>query len=172
MLGDDVLKGIDSLLHADLLYLLAAMGHGDELAIVDRNFPAASRSQRLVRLDGADLLAAGRAILSVFPVDDFVPEPVTGMRVVDGPLGGSGDGSGESPPRASTDETPQVQLDFLRLVEESEGRQVTMASVSRHDFYARASAAFGVVVTSEARAYGCVLLTKGVIRGPADAQSD
>jgi L-fucose mutarotase len=168
MLGDDVLKGIDSLLHADLLYLLAAMGHGDELAIVDRNFPAASRSQRLVRLDGADLLAAGRAILSVFPVDDFVPEPVTGMRVVDGPLGGSGG----SPPRASTDETPQVQLDFLRLVEESEGRPVTMASVSRHDFYARASAAFGVVVTSEARAYGCVLLTKGVIRGPADAQSD
>jgi L-fucose mutarotase len=168
MLGDDVLKGIDSLLHADLLHLLAAMGHGDEVAIVDRNFPAAARSQRLVRLDGADLLAAGRAILSVLPVDDFVPAPVTGMRVVDAPDGGSRG----SPAWASTDEMPQVQLDFLRLVEEAEGRQVRMASVSRYDFYARASAAFGVVATSEAKAYGCVLLTKGVIRGPADAQGN
>ncbi len=142
-----MLKGIDSLLHADLLYLLAAMGHGDELAIVDRNFPAVAKSQRLVRLDGADLCQAGRAVVSVFPVDDFVPVPLTGMRCPDSPGG-----------------KPDVQLDFLRIVEAAEERQVSMASVSRQDFYARSSAAFGVVTTSETRPYGCVLLTKGVIR--------
>jgi hypothetical protein len=35
-----MLKGIPSFLNADLLWALAAMGHGDELAIVDRNFSA------------------------------------------------------------------------------------------------------------------------------------
>ena len=145
-----MLKGIDSLLHADLLYVLAAMGHGDELAIVDRNFPAAAKSQRLVRLDGADLCTAARAILTVFPVDHFEPAPVAGMQ----------DGS-------APDTTPEVQLDVLRLVEASEGRRVAMASVSRQEFYTRSSAAFGVIATSEARPYGCVLLTKGVIHEPA-----
>jgi len=45
-----VLKGIPALLSADVLYILGAMGHGDEVAIVDRNFPAASMSRRLARL--------------------------------------------------------------------------------------------------------------------------
>jgi L-fucose mutarotase len=142
-----MLKGIDSLLHADLLYLLAAMGHGDELAIVDRNFPAVAKSQRLARLEGSDLCRAGQAIISVFPIDDFEPAPLTGMQCPDAPGG-----------------KPDVQLDFLRLVEAAEGRPVSMATVSRQDFYARSSAAFGVVTTSETRPYGCVLLTKGVIR--------
>jgi L-fucose mutarotase len=105
------------------------------------------KSQRLARLDGADLCRAGQAIVSVFPVDDFVPAPLTGMLCPDSPAG-----------------KPDVQIDFLRLVEAAEGRPVNMASVSRQDFYARSSAAFGVVTTSEARPYGCVLLTKGVIR--------
>ena len=35
-----MLKGIDPLLSADLLWILAAMGHGDDLAIVDGNHPA------------------------------------------------------------------------------------------------------------------------------------
>ena len=47
-----MLKGIDPLLGADLLHVLRSMGHGDELAIVDANFPAASSGPRLVRLDG------------------------------------------------------------------------------------------------------------------------
>ena len=35
-----MLKNIDPLLTGDLLKILADMGHGDELAIVDANFPA------------------------------------------------------------------------------------------------------------------------------------
>jgi len=34
-------KGIDPLLHADLLHARPAMGHGDEIAVVGANFPAA-----------------------------------------------------------------------------------------------------------------------------------
>jgi L-fucose mutarotase len=62
-----MLKGLDPLLGEDLLYVLAAMGHGDRLALVDGNFPAASTSRRLVRLPGADLVTSARAILSVLP---------------------------------------------------------------------------------------------------------
>ncbi|MCU1676421.1 MAG: exodeoxyribonuclease alpha subunit [Frankiales bacterium] len=46
------------------------MGHGDELALVDRNFPAASTAGGVViALPGIDLVTAGRAILSVLPLD-------------------------------------------------------------------------------------------------------
>ena len=37
---------IDPLLGPDLLYILRAMGHGDELAIVDANYPADLRAPK------------------------------------------------------------------------------------------------------------------------------
>ena len=54
-----MLKGIDPLLNADLLHALRAMGHGDEIAVVDANFPAATMAKRLIRLDGVDAVACG-----------------------------------------------------------------------------------------------------------------
>ena len=47
-----MLKGIHPLLHADLLHALAAMGHGDEIVIVDANFPAASLGKRILHVAG------------------------------------------------------------------------------------------------------------------------
>src|SRR5262245_55728181 len=77
-----MLKNIDPLLNADLLQILAAMGHGDDLALVDRNFPAAANARRLIRLDGTDIIKAGRAILSVYPLDSFVDHPAKRMQMV------------------------------------------------------------------------------------------
>lgn len=37
-----MLKHVPSFMDAELLWVLAAMGHGDELVVVDRNFPAQS----------------------------------------------------------------------------------------------------------------------------------
>ena len=37
-----MLKGINALLNADVLYTLRAMGHGDDLIIADTNFPSDS----------------------------------------------------------------------------------------------------------------------------------
>jgi L-fucose mutarotase len=141
-----VLRGIPALLNADVLYVLAAMGHGDELAIVDRNFPATSVARRLVRLDGTDLCTAGRAILGLFPLDTFVAEPVTRMEIVGDP-----------------DAVPDVQNEFVKLAEDAEGRPLQVGSLERHAFYARARDAFAVIATAESRPYGCFLLTKGVI---------
>ena len=141
-----MLKGIDPLLSPELLHVLAAMGHGDEVALVDRNFPAASTARRLVRLDGCDLPEAARAVLSVLPVDDFADEPVAGMQMVDTP-----------------DVVPPVQQEVFDAVGEAEGRAVGVERVERFAFYARAREAFAVVITGEGRPYGCVILTKGVV---------
>jgi L-fucose mutarotase len=141
-----MLKGLDPLLPPDLLHALAAMGHGDELALVDRNYPATSTSQRLIRLDGADTAAAARAILSLLPLDTFVPEPLLRMEVVGSP-----------------DEVTPVQRELAGITSELEGREVAMGSVERFAFYERSRGAFATVITGEDAPYACFLLIKGVI---------
>ncbi len=85
-----MLKGLDPLLSADLLQVLRVMGHGDEITLCDANFPAdavarRTTSGRLIRLDGVDLNAALRAVLSVLPLDTFVPCAAHRMEVVGDP---------------------------------------------------------------------------------------
>ena len=43
-----MLKTLSVLHTPELLHVLASMGYGDEVALVDCNFPAASTTQRLV----------------------------------------------------------------------------------------------------------------------------
>ena len=69
-----MLIGIPALLGPDLLATLRAMGHGDEIALVDGNYPAEEQAKRLIRADGHHLIPVLDAILSVLPVDDAVPE--------------------------------------------------------------------------------------------------
>lgn len=141
-----MLKNIDPLLGADLLGHLAAMGHGDVLALVDRNYPAASSARRLVRLPGVDVPLAARAIFSVLPVDTFVEPAVLRM----GPVG-------------EEDTELPVHAALREVVEEAEGRPVPTAPLERFEFYRRAEAAYVVVATTEDRPYGCFLVTKGVV---------
>lgn len=141
-----MLKNIDPLLSADLLALLQRMGHGDVLAIVDRNYPAESTAQRLVTLPGTAMNDVAAAIFSVFPVDTFVEPAVARMGPVDDP---------------STE--LDVHADFRRIVSEAEGREVAIEAVERFEFYARVRTAYGVVATSEDRPYGCFLVVKGVV---------
>jgi L-fucose mutarotase len=142
-----MLKGLDPLLGPDLLHVLAAIGHGDELLVADGNFPAASIARRLVRLDGVDAPRALRAILSVFPLDTFVPTPARVMAVVGDP------GAVPAPVR-----------DFQAIVDAAAGRPVPLEALERFAFYERARAAFAVVATGEPRPYGNILLVKGVVR--------
>src|SRR6478736_3616668 len=85
-----MLKGIDPALSAELLMVLMSMGHGDDLLICDVNHPAATIAKhtthgRLVDMAGCDLARAAEAILSLMPIDTFVPEPVVRMEVVGDP---------------------------------------------------------------------------------------
>ena len=146
-----MLKSLDPILTADLLYALRAMGHGDDLVICDTNFPADSVARqsvlrRLIRLDGVTAPRAARAILSVMPLDPFVDKPATRMEVVDKP-----------------NELPGVQSEVQREIDAAEGRSWPMGSLERHAFYALAKKAYCVVQTGERRFYSCFILKKGVI---------
>jgi L-fucose mutarotase len=141
-----MLKTIPPLITPDLLHSLAQMGHGDRLAIVDNNYPAASRHQRVHTLFGNTTLDATRAIMTLLPLDDFV-EPATLRMVPDG------DPSYRSP---SHDD---VEGELTRV----EGRTIHAQPLERTEFYEVASTAFAVVHTSDTRPFSCFLLTKGVV---------
>lgn len=146
-----MLKGIDPLLTADLLWVLDAMGHGDDLAVVDANHPAeriarATVSGKLVRVPALPMARAVRAILSVLPIDDFHPDPIRRMEVVDARL-----------------EWPEVQREVQDEIERALGTGAPMAGLERYAFYEAAMAAFAVVQVGDPRPYGCFLLRKGVI---------
>ena len=141
-----MLKGIDPLVSPELLLTLASMGHGDELVIADRNFPAYSTNGRVHRMDGLDSTAAARAVLSLLPVDTFTDTPVARMLVV---------GDEES--------MPAVQTDFLAVATEAAGRRFAFESLERQAFYERARSAYAVLVTGEDRPYGCFIISKGVL---------
>ncbi len=141
-----MLKAIDPLLTPDLLYALRAMGHGDEIAIVDANFPAQSSGPDVVRLDAADATRTLDAVLSVLPLDTFVAEACWRMEVV-------GDAAAEQPIFAA----------FRDVIARREGPQFTLGSLERFAFYERASRCFAIIATGERRLYGNIILKKGVI---------
>jgi len=58
------------------------MGRGDDIAIVDANFPATALTTRLVRMDGASAVSLLGAILELLPIVNFESDPVRTMRVV------------------------------------------------------------------------------------------
>jgi L-fucose mutarotase len=141
-----MLKGIPHILGPDLLHALQAMGHGDEITIVDGNYPGDSAGPILVRADGhsgTDLL---EAILTLMPLDDFVPDPAVVMEVVGDPTG-----------------RPPIVREYATIVARHEPK-VELASLERFAFYRRANAGYAIVQTGEQRLYGNIILKKGVIR--------
>ena len=146
-----MLKGIDPLLSGELLKILDEMGHGDQLLLVDRNYPAAASGKPVVRLGEVGVVRAAEAILSVFPLDSFVETPLERMEVDDDP----------------SIVTPN-QRQVLELARASHGAGLEFGIVPRLEFYERAKHAFAVVHTLESQPYGCFLLQKGVIFEPVD----
>lgn len=140
-----MLKGIDPLLNADLLYVLMAMGHGDDLVIVDANFPDTANAERLVRLDGNSATEVLAAVLTVLPLDTFVDEPCATMAPVDG------------------GPKPEIVTEFEQIAARAEGGPVGFEQVERFEFYERAAESFAIVSTSERRLYGNVIVKKGII---------
>lgn len=141
-----MLRGLDPLLTPELLTVLAAMGHGDEITIVDANYPAASNARRLVRLDGANATQALEAILSILPLDSFVENPAHCMQMVGKP-----------------DEIPPAVADFQTVVDRLAGFPDKIGMIERFAFYDRAKQSYAIVATAERRLYGNIILTKGVI---------
>jgi L-fucose mutarotase len=145
-----MLKNLNPLLTPDFLYVLAAMGHGDEIVLCDGNFPAESIASttaygRPVRVAGADLPSVARAMLSVMPIDDS-EGAVARMAVTGDPQ-----------------TVPPVQQEVQALVDAAFGRKFATSPISNIEFFERAKKAYAVVATGERRFWGCFAFKKGVV---------
>jgi L-fucose mutarotase len=143
-----MLKGIDPILNADVLFALRAMGHGDDLIIADTNFPSDSVARetvlgRVLRID-RPVAEVMRAVLSVYPIDTFVADAAARMEVVDEP-----------------DTILPVMEEVQAEVTRAGGP--TMMGIERFAFYDRSKQAYAVIQTGERRFYGCFAFRKGVV---------
>jgi L-fucose mutarotase len=142
-----MLIGVPPCLGPELLFTLRSMGHGDEIALVDGNYPAQEHARRLVRADGLGVLALAEAILAVMPVDRDVPPGVW---------------------RAALHNRPGEVSPFHRALDSLVARTagVTPEPLEGAALYPRIRAAHTIVATTEPALFANVILRKGVI-GPA-----
>ena len=143
-----MLKNISPILTPQLLFGLAKLGHGDDVALVDANFPADRVAQQagamLVHLPGLSTTDVLQAVLNVLPLDTFDSHCTWTMEVV-------GDAQAVPLPVAE-----------FRQALTAQG-EAAPATLERFAFYAQASKARLVVQTGDLRKYANVLLRKGVI---------
>ncbi|NJS38824.1 MAG: fucose-binding protein [Rhodobacteraceae bacterium] len=149
-----MLKGIDQRLSAEIVHVLMLMGHGDALVICDVNHPAATIAAattygKLIDMAGCDIPTAARAILTLMPLDSFVPAPITRMQVV-------GEPAAERP----------IFARMQAVADSAEGAPVQMQSLERFAFYEAAKKSFAIIRTADSGPYGCFILKKGVVDLP------
>ena len=140
-----MLIGIPPLLGPDFLATLRAMGHGDEIAIVDGNYPALDHARRLVRADGHGVLAVVQAVLTVMPIDQAVPAALF---------------------RASLNNDPAQSGEIHRQIDALFARMapgMTVVPLAGEALYPRIRGAHAIVATSEMALFANVILRKGVI---------
>jgi L-fucose mutarotase len=138
-----MLIGIPPILGPDLLFTLCSMGHGDEIALVDGNYPAQEHARRLVRADGHGVLALLAAILQVFPL--------------------------EAAFRAALNNDPAQAGPFHHQVDAAIARLAPGIAVTPLDgaaLYPRIRATHTIVATTETALFGNVILRKGVVSAP------
>ncbi len=140
-----MLIGLPAILGPDLLYTLRAMGHGDEIALVDGNYPAQEHARRLVRADGHGVLALLEAILQVMPLDHAAEHAI--LRA-----------SAENDPARADPIHHQIDACCQRYAP-----GIVPKALSGDALYPRVRAAHTLVATSEMALFANVILRKGVI---------
>lgn len=144
-----MLIGIDPALSGDLLKVLDNMGHGDQLVIADRNYPIYAAGRPVIRMGPVGSLRTFQAILSVFPLDTYVPYPLERMEVENNP-----------------DLMTPVQEEVIEFVRAHYMPDLEYGVIPRLEFYERARSARAVIHTLEDQPYGCFIVTKGVVFDP------
>jgi L-fucose mutarotase len=150
MLDAQMLLGLPPILGPELLFTLRAMGHGDEIALVDGNYPAQDHARRLVRADGHGILALLTAILQVLPIDADLPPGIFRAALHNDPA--------QSGPI-------HAQLDAICARHGHATQPLAGAAL-----YPRIKAAHTIVATSEAALFANLILRKGVIFSDKDVE--
>ena len=119
---------------------------GDQIAIVDANFPSRASTQNLVRADGHSASRMLQAILEVMPIDRFTDQAALSMQVIG-------------------DETtlPEAVKDFQQIINSVADSTTDISSLERFAFNEKAKSTFAIVATEDTRLYANLILTKGII---------
>jgi L-fucose mutarotase len=139
-----MLKGISPYLSPDSLKALYEMGHGDEILLADAHFPGQTLGRRLLRADGMTIPQLLEAILPLFELD----------RCADALI--------MMQPSAGESLDPAVEADVLRVVCKYAPVAGAPLQIDRYAFYERARSSYAVLMTGELRAYGNLILRKGI----------
>ena len=142
-----MLNGIPPVLSPELLATLCRMGHGDEIVIGDGNFPADSQGIPVIRCDGHGVPEVLQAILQLFPLDNYVEQPVALMDVVKGDT-----------------YKPIIWDEYKKILANAGLGDDKIEYMERYDYYDRTKKAFAVVATSEMSKYANVILKKGIVK--------
>jgi L-fucose mutarotase len=139
-----MLKGISNVISPDLLAVLARMGHGDEIILADAHFPGHSIGPQVLRADGLTVAQLIDGILPLFELDSYAT-PLTMMAVVEGDT-----------------LDPELEADYRAVIRKHVAGEPKLERIDRFAFYDRAKNAFAIVITSELRKYGNLILKMGV----------
>ena len=144
-----MLKGISPMLSPELLKVLCEMGHSDTIVIADGNFPAETmgRNGIVIRMDGHGVPEILEAILTVFPLDQYVEKPVSLMERV---------------PGDNADISIWKTYEAMIAKEEPRGASV-IRTLERFAFYEEAKKAYAIIATSETSQYANIMLQKGCV---------
>ena len=141
-----MLKGIDPLLNGELLRQLDQLGHGESLALVDRNFPAYGVGVPVVDLGEVSVQRVTKALMSVFPVDQHAEAPIARMGI-DGDLETQND----------------AHRAVLEAINDEEVTQRQWRVVPRLDFYTEVKKVRLVIRCLDSAPYACFIFQKGVV---------
>ncbi len=145
-----MLKGIPKILSPELLKVLCEMGHSDRLVIADGNFPSESmgKNAKVIRCDGHGVPKLLEAILTVFPLDTYVENPVSLMQVMPG----------------DNVETP-IWDEYKEIITKHDERgEKAIGQTERFAFYDEAKTAYAIIATGESALYANIMLQKGVVK--------
>lgn len=145
-----MLKGIPKILSPELLKVLCEMGHSDRLVIADGNSPSESmgKNAKVIRCDGHGVPELLEAILTVFPLDTYVENPVSLMQVMPG----------------DNVETP-IWDEYKEIISKYDERgEKAIGQTERFAFYDDAKTAYAIIATGESALYANIMLQKGVVK--------
>ena len=144
-----MLKNIPKVLSPEMLKVLCEMGHSDRIVIADGNFPAESMGKNAIvlRADGHSATEMLDAILTVFPLDTYVENPVRLMQVMPGDMV----------------ETP-IWDEYKAIVKKHDERgENAFGEYERFEFYEETKKCYAIIATGESALYANLILQKGVI---------
>lgn len=140
-----MLKNIDPVLTGAVLKALDEMGHGEKLALVDRNYPSHSSGSQVIHVGEIGIVRAAEAVFSVFPLDTFIDQPLSRMQADDNSTA------------TSTHEG------VLAVASKNHPKPLEFQLIPRPAFYTEAHTCVLILQCLETAPYSCFIAQKGTV---------